>query len=260
MKTADATSALSKASFWNRSHYLDRMTLRDLIVAYFQHYTIIVYLALAVLCAIVWTMYPATSLETAGCVALAVFAWPLTWYCLHRWVLHGRWMYKIPTLAKTWKRIHYDHHQDPNHLEVLFGALSNTLPTLAIISLPLGYLIGGVGGAAAAFGWVLLVTCYNEFIHCIQHLSFKPRNKIIANMKARHVAHHYHDESGNFGIANLMWDRILGTLYDKKDRPQRSVTVFNLGYDEAAARDYPWVADLSGGVASNGPTRRPKVS
>jgi hypothetical protein len=31
-------------------------------------------------------------------------------------------MYRIKWLSPTWKRIHYDHHQDPNHLEVLFGA------------------------------------------------------------------------------------------------------------------------------------------
>ncbi len=255
MKTADAAPAMPKASFWNRAHYLDRMTLRELVIAYFQHYTIIVYLSLAVVCAVVYGFYPATLMQTAACIALAIIAWPMVWYALHRWVLHGSWMYKIPFMAKTWKRIHFDHHQDPNHLEVLFGALSNTLPTLAIISLPLGYGIGGIGGAAAAFGWILLLTCYNEFIHCIQHLAFKPRNKIIANIKARHVAHHYHDESGNFGIANLMWDRLLGTLYEKKARPKRSATVFNLGYDEAQAQRYPWVARLSGGISASGPRR-----
>jgi len=245
-----------KSSFWGRSHYLDRMTFQQLVVAYFQHYTIIVYLGLAAASAVVFAFNPATLKETLGCIALAIFAWPTAWYVLHRWVLHGSWMYKIPSMAKTWKRIHYDHHQDPNHLEVLFGALSNTLPTIAVISLPTGYLIGGVGGAAVTFGWVLLLTCYNEFIHCIQHLSFKPRWKLIANMKARHLAHHFHDENGNYGIANLLWDRALGTLYDKKDRPKRSPTVFNLGYDAAQAAKYPWVAALSGGVASNGPVRR----
>jgi hypothetical protein len=40
-------------------------------------------------------------------------------------------MFKVPMLAATWKRIHYDHHQDPNRLEILFGALHTTLPTIA---------------------------------------------------------------------------------------------------------------------------------
>jgi len=258
VKTVNVMNTAPKASFWNRSHYLDRMTLRELVIAYFQYYTIIVYLALAALCAVVFAFNPASIIQTAACIMLAVIAWPLTWYMLHRFVLHGSWMYKMPFFAKTWKRIHYDHHQDPNHLEVLFGALINTLPTVAIATLPIGYWIGGVGGAAAAFGWGLIITCYNEFIHCIQHLAFKPRNRIIANIKARHVAHHYHDESGNFGIANLIWDRILGTLYDKKQRPKRSATVFNLGYDEAMAEKYPWVLEASGGVITNGPRRSPR--
>jgi sterol desaturase/sphingolipid hydroxylase (fatty acid hydroxylase superfamily) len=256
VKTTNINTAQSKASFWKRSHYLDRMTLRELVIAYFQHYTIIVYLILSLACAVVYVLYPAPLLQTVLCIVVAIIAWPLVWYCLHRWVLHGSWMYKIPMFAKTWKRIHFDHHQDPNHLEVLFGALTNTLPTLAIISIPLGYVIGGIGGGATAFGWILLLTCYNEFIHCIQHLAFKPRNAFIANLKARHVAHHYHDESGNFGIANLVWDRLLGTLYEKKSRPKRSLTVFNLGYDETTAKQYPWVAELSGGISSTGPRRK----
>ena len=70
-------------------------------------------------------------------VGVATFTYPLVWYVLHRWVLHSRWMFKVPVLASTWKRIHYDHHQDPNHLEVLFGALHTTLPTIALGVIPI---------------------------------------------------------------------------------------------------------------------------
>jgi hypothetical protein len=38
---------------------------------------------------------------------------------------------------------------------------------------------------------------------------------------------------------------VLGTFYEgAKDRP-RSVTVFNLGYDEEVAKSYPYVAKLT---------------
>ena len=51
--------------------------------------------------------------------------------------------------------------------------------------------------------------------------------------------------SGNFGITNLWWDKVLGTFYEgPKDRP-RSATVFNLGYDELVAKSYPYVARLT---------------
>ncbi|MET0180410.1 MAG: sterol desaturase family protein, partial [Novosphingobium sp.] len=230
--SADDAAADAKLPFWKRSHYLDRMDIRQLVVAYFQHYTIMAYLVLTALCVTVFLVLPATPLQTVAAVAAGLFVYPLVWHLLHQYVLHGRWMWRIKPLAATWKRIHYDHHQDPNHLEVLFGALHTTLPTIAVATLPVGWLIGGIGGAAAAFATGLLTTCYYEFMHCIQHLAFKPRQKWVQTMKQRHVEHHYFDETGNFGITNYVWDRLLGTYYEKKDRPTRSPTVFNLGYDE----------------------------
>lgn len=247
----------TEKSFWKRSHYLDRMTLRDLIVAYFQHYTIISYLALTAICIGVFAVYPAGAWQTVASILAATAIYPLVWHLLHQYVLHGQWMYKIKWLSATWKRIHYDHHQDPNHLEVLFGALHTTLPTIAVATIPVGWLIGGIGGAAAAFGAGLLTTCYYEFVHCIQHLSFKPKSKRIQHMKQRHMEHHFHDEDGNYGITNYWWDHLLGTYYERKDRKGRSPTVFNLGYTEEVAKRWPWVKDFSGGeIASGHPRRR----
>lgn len=246
----------SKLPFWKRSHYLDRMTFRELVIAYFQHYTILAYLSIAAACALVWWFNPASPGPTLGAIGAAVLVYPLVWHLLHQYVLHSQWMYKIKPLAGTWKRIHYDHHQDPNHLEVLFGALHTTLPTIAAATIPIGWAIGGIGGAAAAFGTGVLTTCYYEFMHCIQHLAFKPKWKWVQFMKQRHNEHHYVDEDGNFGITNYLWDRILGTFYEKKDRPGRSATVFNLGYTEDVAAKWPWVKDLSGGIASGHPRRR----
>ena len=242
--------------FWKRSHYLDRMTLSELIVAYFQHYTIMAYLALTLVCIGVFVVYPAGLLGTLAAVAAGLIIYPLVWHLLHQYVLHGKWMWKSKLLSPAWKRIHYDHHQDPNDLSVLFGALHTTLPTIAIATIPVGYLIAGVGGAATAFATGLLTTCYYEFMHCIQHLSFKPKWKWVQHMKQRHNEHHYFHEDGNFGITNYFWDRMLGTYYEKKDRPKRSPTVFNLGYDEDVAKTYPWVKELSGGIASGHPRRR----
>jgi sterol desaturase/sphingolipid hydroxylase (fatty acid hydroxylase superfamily) len=250
------TSETMPKGIWKRSHYLDRMTLKELWVAYFQHGAIISYIALAVACVAVWVAQPASLLATAGAVAVIVLAYPLVWYALHRWVLHSNWMFKIPFMASTWKRIHYDHHQDPNHLEVLFGSLFTTLPTIAAITLPVGWAIGGVGGAAAAFGAGLVTTCVYEFVHCIQHLAYKPRWKFIAEMKKRHMAHHFHDERGNFGITNYVWDRAFGTFYQRSERPKKSPTVFNLGYTPEVAKRYPWVARISGGVATGHPRKR----
>src|SRR5688500_4073016 len=153
------TAETMAKGIWRRSHYLDRMTLKELWIAYFQYPAILAYIGLALVSVGVWVEYPASLLRTGAAAGVIVAASPLVWYALHRWVLHSNWMFKVPFLASTWKRIHYDHHQDPNHLEVLFGALHTTLPTIAGIAIPVGYAIGGVGGAAAAFAAGLITTC-----------------------------------------------------------------------------------------------------
>ncbi|APG61777.1 fatty acid hydroxylase [Sphingorhabdus lutea] len=256
MNKAESNMKSEGGSFWTKSHYLDRMNLKQLIIAYFQHYTIIAYLLLTALSIGVFIYYPAQILPTSLSILAALVVYPLVWHLLHQYVLHGQWMYKFKFMSATWKRIHYDHHQDPNHLEVLFGALHTTLPTIAVATLPIGFALGGIGGAAAAFAAGLLITCYYEFIHCIQHLAFKPKYQWVAFMKQRHLEHHFHDEDGNYGITNYFWDRVLGTYYERKDRKDRSPTVFNLGYTEEVAKDYPWVKEMSGGIASGHPRRR----
>ncbi len=245
-----------KPAFWAKDHHLDRMTLRELVIAYFQYPAIMGYLASAMVAIGLWFRYPASVVQTGLSVGVAIVVYPLVWYCLHRWVLHSRWMFKVPLLASTWKRIHYDHHQDPNRLEILFGALHTTLPTIALATAPIGYLIGGPGGALAAFATGLIQTCVYEFFHCIQHLAYKPKRKWVMDMKARHMAHHFHDERGNFGITSYLWDKLLGTYYERIEKDKKSETVFNLGYTAEVAERYPHVARLSGGVATGHPSQR----
>lgn len=252
---ATVTTASTRTGFWAKSHHLDRMTFRELVVAYLQYPAIILYLGLAAIAAGVWLVEPATAGRTAASVAAAVLLFPIVWYALHRWVLHSRWMWKVSFLAAMWKRIHYDHHQDPNHLEVLFGSPSNVVPTVALATIPVGYAIGGIGGAAAAFATGMVQTCVNEFFHCIQHLSYRPKNKWLAHIKQRHMEHHFHDETGNFGITNYWWDHLFSTYYGGAAKRPKSPTVFNLGYTEAVANRWPRVRELSGGVTPDRPPR-----
>ena len=75
-------------------------------------------------------------------------------------------------------------------------------------------------------------------------------------MKRLHLAHHFHNETGNFGITNFLWDRFFKTLYERPRDVPRSPTTFNLGYTEAEAEHYPWVADLSGGIRNPADARK----
>ena len=54
-----------------------------------------------------------------------------------------------------------------------------------------------------------------------------------------------------------MWDKLFGTFYESAaERPNKSPTVFNLGYTPEVAEKYRHVARLSGGVATDHPRER----
>lgn len=236
---------LGRFGTWGGPKYnLDKMTFGELVVAFFTHYSIQVYLLLAAL-SIALCVHLAEGLWPPLLAAVAVLAlYPLVEYLLHRYVLHAQFLYKSSLTAKVWKRIHYDHHQNPHDLSVLFGALYTTLPPIALITLPLGWLIGGAPAAAAALAAGLLVFAGYEFCHCVQHLPFTPANRWLREIKKRHLAHHFHSEQGNYGITSGIWDRVFGTIYRAREVP-RSPTVYNLGYDGEERERYPWVGTLS---------------
>lgn len=235
-----------RTKLWDgRKHHLDRMDLRQLVAAYFAYPAIRAYLAIGALATACALALNADLSRTLAAAAAAVVIYPVVWYVLHRWVLHSRLLYRSPLTAAMWKRIHFDHHQDPNDLGVLFGALHTTLPTIAAATMPVGWWIAGPAGAAAALAAGVFTTCFYEYCHCIQHLAYTPQWRWVRHMKKLHLAHHFHDERGNYGITNYACDRLLGTYYEGPRAAARSATVFNLGYTEAEARRYPWVARLT---------------
>ena len=229
-----------------RSFDLGKMNLRQLWVAYLTYPTILLYFLLITVSIMLSVYFFAGWGATATAILAVMLVYPVVWYSLHRWILHGQWLYKSRWTASLWKRIHFDHHQDPHLLDVLFGAPATTLPTIGAVTIPVGWLIGGWGAAATAFGAGVTITCIYEFFHCIQHLNYKPKAAWIQRMKAWHVLHHFHDEDGNFGITSYVVDRAFGSFYEEARARPRSASVFNLGYTVEQAKRYPWVMKLTG--------------
>lgn len=247
--------------FWkSRTHNLSKMGLRDLVNAYVTYPTVHAYLILLVTSVWAALWLPGDLVRLAAAALAACVAYPLVWYGIHRWVLHGQFLYKSPLTAALWKRIHFDHHQDPHDLRVLFGALYTTLPTIALVTMPIGWLIGGAAAAFAAFAGGLAATLFYEFCHCVQHLNFAPKSPFLQRIKKLHLQHHFHNEQGNYGITNYVWDRLLGTYYATARDLPKSATVFNLGYTEEEALRYPWVAARSQGTRGDGNPRRFRVA
>ena len=241
--------------FWKRTHNLGRLTLPGLVRAYFSYSTIWNYIILATVSSaiVVWNATAVLPLLIAA--ILTVLMYPFAEYLLHRFVLHGRFLYKSRWTAVVWKRIHFDHHQDPNDLRILFGALYTTLPIIALITFPVGWLVDGPVAAVAAFATGLIVICAYEFCHCVQHLNNAPKSKFLQRIKRQHLAHHFHSEKGNFGITSYFCDRLFGIYYDRSKDMPRSATVFNIGYTADEASRYPWVERLSNGIRRDGSPR-----
>lgn len=232
--------------FWKKcNHHLGKMSLAELVKAYFAYPGIQIYIFLSLVGAGLTLLWIDDVWPPLAATALAILVYPLVWYLLHRFVLHGRFLYRLPITASLWKRIHFDHHRNPNDLRVLFGALYTTLPTIFVVTGVLGWMIGGPAASAAAITAGLVTTCVYEFCHCVQHLSYAPRSRFLKRVKKLHLAHHYHNERGNYGITNFFWDQAFGTYYREPVAVPRSDTTFTLGYEGEEARRYPWVARLS---------------
>jgi sterol desaturase/sphingolipid hydroxylase (fatty acid hydroxylase superfamily) len=229
-----------------RRYFLDKMTLRELGWAYATYPAIQAYALLTVVSLGLAAYWGGAPLRLLAAVAATLLIYPLVEYLLHRFLLHGRLLYRSRHTAALWKRIHFDHHQDPNDLAVLFGAPHTTRPPIFLIAGSLGWLIAGPGGAALSVATALVLFCLYEFVHCVQHLPFTPKLGILRRMKQRHLAHHFHSEHGNFGITSNLWDRVFGTYYADPKAFPRSETVFNLGYTGSESERFPWVATLSG--------------
>jgi sterol desaturase/sphingolipid hydroxylase (fatty acid hydroxylase superfamily) len=242
---------MASAAAIDARYNLGRMTMSDLVRGYLTYPAIIFYAVLG-LTSFALAILQASSLSRPAIAVLsAVLLYPMVWYLLHRFVLHGRFLYKSSLTARLWKRIHFDHHQEPRDMKVLFGALYTTVPTMIVIACPIGWAIGGTSGLAAALGSAVACTCYYEFCHCVQHLPHIPKSRFLRRMKRLHLAHHFHNETGNFGITNFGCDRLFGTYYQRTNDTPASQSVFNLGYTGEEAKRYPWVAAFS--------TRRPDI-
>ena len=234
-----------------RSNDLGQMTLPELVTAFATYPSVILYAALCL-----GSVGGAVALgalgrpvQTAAAIVAAILIYPAVEYLLHRFVLHARWLYKNPVTADLWKRIHYDHHQDPNRLDVLFGSPFNTLPTIFLIGAPIGFLIGGPSGSLAALAAAFVIISVYEFCHCAQHLNYTPKSAWLRRIKKHHMAHHFQNETGNFGITSTFIDHLAGTYYEDRQTRTKSPHTYDLGYDQAEAERYPWVAERSRGAA-----------
>lgn len=237
---------MSFSAWGNQKYLLNRMGIKELNKAYFTYPGVQIYLMLMATAFGTAVYFGGSPLLLGLAFSSAIIGHPVIWYITHRYILHSDILMKFKYTAKLWKRTHYDHHQRPNELAVLFGGLHTTLPPIALIYGPIGYLTAGPGGAALAIASGIFMTMFYEYVHCIQHLGFMPKpdtriGRFLGHVKRAHLLHHFHDESGNYSITAFWLDDLLGSYYPDASARKRSPTARNIGYTSEVAEKYPWV-------------------
>jgi sterol desaturase/sphingolipid hydroxylase (fatty acid hydroxylase superfamily) len=223
----------------------ERLTPGAFFRTYWGRFTVRLYLLLGLLSSAATLIEWGPRLPVISGVAVLLVTYPFIEYGLHRFVFHSAYLYRSPLTAGLWKRIHYDHHLHPEDGGLIFGPAEMMIPAALAVTVPLGWLAGGGAGAAGAASAGIWILAVYELFHGAAHLPVQPRTAYGGMLKRMHMLHHFHNEHGNYGVTTPLCDVIFGTYYRDPGKVGRSPTVRNLGYTEAEAARFPWVARLA---------------
>jgi sterol desaturase/sphingolipid hydroxylase (fatty acid hydroxylase superfamily) len=211
---------------------------------FFMSPEIIGYFGMTVVAGIVTALIAPGAGAALWPMAVMVVLYPVAEYLLHRYLLHAKFLAKSQLTSPLWYRIHYRHHSKPSDQSVILAAPYTIVGAVAIIAGLLALLIGSLTAFTAGLTVGGLLIIAYEYAHSVCHSAFPTENRYLKSIRTNHVLHHFHSESGNYGITNSFSDVLFGTRYDEKSLPQRSATVRNLGYDEEMRRAFPWIAQI----------------
>lgn len=136
-------------------------------------------------------------------------------YTTHRFLFHMK-PPKKPFLLKLIRRLHYDHHEYPNDLKLLFLPLWYTLPQFLIIGTVLYVLTKNSALVIAFLSGSIGMLLYYEWTHFVAHRPITPLTPWGKWMKKYHLLHHYKNEHYWYGVTTPSLDLICGTYKDEK--------------------------------------------
>ncbi|WP_124069297.1 sterol desaturase family protein [Filibacter tadaridae] len=173
-----------------------------------------------------FTIFHVLHVGTWIAIAIGMLTYATSEYIVHRFLFHIKTP-KNPFLLKVIKRLHYDHHVDPNDLKLLFLPLWFSIPGFVIYSL-IVFSIAKSSALAIAFATGLVAYfLFYEWKHYIAHKPIKPRTRLGKNIKKHHLLHHFMNENYWFGVTHTSFDKTLGT-FKEKDEVEKSATARNL--------------------------------
>ncbi len=158
-------------------------------------------------------------------IVLGALLFYVSEYLMHRFAFHAApvpWAF----VRKLQHRLHYDHHAEPNRLDLLFLPVwflaPNLLGTAALVALILG-----VKAVASVLLGVMLAMLHYEWVHYVAHIPYQPLTPLGRWIKQYHLRHHFISEKLWFGVSNPSLDVVFGT-YGKARDVERSATTRKL--------------------------------
>ena len=158
-------------------------------------------------------------------ILLGALMFYLSEYGMHRFAFHAPPL-SWPLGRKLQHRLHYDHHVEPNRLDLLFLPLWFLAPNLAAATGLFALIFGAEASVSALFGMMLAILHY-EWVHYVAHIPYQPRSRIGRWIKQYHLRHHFVSEKHWFGVSNPSLDGVFGTFHGP-DATKKSATVRKL--------------------------------
>jgi sterol desaturase/sphingolipid hydroxylase (fatty acid hydroxylase superfamily) len=134
--------------------------------------------------------------------AIGCGVWTLVEYVVHRWVYHS---------VIYFDKMHDAHHDEPNSL---IGAPSflSIVVIFAAFYAPL-YFVNTTFAGGFTSGILLGYLGYQLVHHASHHWTLKPGSWLY-KARLRHMAHHYRNVEGNYGIVTSFWDHVFSTAVE----------------------------------------------
>jgi 4-hydroxysphinganine ceramide fatty acyl 2-hydroxylase len=158
-------------------------------------------------------------------IAVGALTFYVSEYGFHRFGFHAE-PSRFPFVRKLQHRLHYDHHAEPDRLDLLFLPLWFLAPNLALTALGYALIFGWAPVPAAMFGVTLAIFHY-EWVHYVAHIPYQPRTRMGRWIKQYHLRHHFISEKFWFGVSNPSMD-FFGRTYKPAREVERSATTRKL--------------------------------
>jgi sterol desaturase/sphingolipid hydroxylase (fatty acid hydroxylase superfamily) len=146
-------------------------------------------------------------------------------YGMHRFAFHAP-PARVAFVRRLQHRLHYDHHVEPDRLDLLFLPLWFLVPNLAVTAALVALVLGPAATASTMFGVAAAILHY-EWTHYVAHTSIRPLTPFGRWIKQYHLRHHYISEKLWFGVSNPSLDLVFGT-FRRPGEAKRSATVRKL--------------------------------